>query len=49
MVDLIRGLIGIPPVGYEYIEYFVLAIIFLILVQGVFNIFNAFSRVFLGK
>lgn len=49
MIDIFRGLIGTPPVGYEALEYIVSATIFLILFDFIAMIFKNFTRFFSGR
>ncbi len=39
MLDLLRDILGSPPVGYEYLEYVVAAIFLLLVVKIVIDVF----------
>lgn len=45
MVEAVRALIGSPPMGYELFEYIVLAILLLLVVKIVIDVFFSIFRV----
>lgn len=45
MVDAIRALIGSPPMGYELFEYVVAAIVLLLVIKVVIDVFFSLFRV----
>lgn len=49
MIDSIRVFIGTPPVGYEYLEYFGVLIMFLLIYRFVTDMFRFLSRIMTGS
>lgn len=46
MMDLVRSFIGVPPEGYEWLEYAFNGIFFLLLFRFVSDLFRAVSAMF---
>lgn len=44
MVELLRKLIGEPPVGFEWFEYILCVIVFLLIVKITIDVFFAIFR-----
>lgn len=46
LLELIRSLLGIPPVGYEFLEYIILFVLLLFGLFIVYGIMQAFFGLF---
>jgi hypothetical protein len=46
MVDTLRSFVGMPPVGFEYLEYFGVLIVFLLLFRFVADLFRTLANLF---
>ena len=44
MIELLRKLIGEPPVGFEWVEYILCAIVFLLVVKITIDVFFSIFR-----
>lgn len=44
MIDAVRALIGAPPAGYEVYEYFVCAVLLLLVVKVSIDVFFSIFR-----
>lgn len=49
MLDTVRYFVGEAPVGFEYVEYIIVACVFLILFSMIVNMFRDFSKFFGGR
>lgn len=44
MIDLLRGLIGSPPAGFEWVEYVVVAVVLLLIIKITVDVFFTIFR-----
>ena len=44
MIELLRQLIGTPPIGFEWVEYILCATVFLLIVKITIDVFFAIFR-----
>lgn len=49
VLEILRGFIGLPPTGYEWLEYGVAVIFVLFLFQFVFDFFRNMAKIFIGR
>jgi len=49
IIDILRQFVGLPPTGYEWLEYGLAVIFVLFLFQFVFDWFRNMTRFLFGK
>lgn len=45
MLDMLRGLIGSPPAGYEWVEYVLACVVLLLVIKITIDVFFTIFRV----
>lgn len=49
MVQMLRDMIGLPPVGFEWLEYVFAGVLFLTIFQIVTDLFRSMGKFFGGR
>lgn len=44
MIDMLRNLIGSPPLGYEWLEYVISAVVLLLVIKITIDVFFSIFR-----